>query len=161
MHRARTEETVRVVLELYNMFRAASDVFREWQQSGDLDDRTNAIDEALRIDAERREQLQRLAKKADKRAEMLLLKYLTPEQAAEYHRSKFFHTIGQDGAVFRIEKASCRSVVRVMGGRDVERYCLVPQGMHIPDPDLMLVCKLLLESSQDLFMSTANREVVR
>jgi len=97
---------------------------------------------------------------AAKKAETLLLQYLSENQTEEYTKHGIFHTTGQDGLQYRIELASCRNIVRVKNGIDEERFCIVPKGTHMPAPDLMLAMKLMLELSQEDFFKIANRELV-
>ena len=98
----------------------------------------------------------REARAADKRAKALLGRHLTRSQR-ETLRAGFFDLIGQDGQTYRVESGSCQNVWRL----DAERvkstqFCLVAKGICIPNFDLMLIHKLMLELDMDGFMRVAN-----
>lgn len=95
--------------------------------------------------------------KAQKRAKALLGRHLTREQR-ETLRAGFFDLIGQDGQTYRVEKGSCQNVWRLdCDGQKSTQFCVVPDGVHIPNFDLMLIHKLMLELDIAGFMKVANR----
>lgn len=90
-----------------------------------------------------------------RRARQLLTECLSPQQLEEFETHGYFHTVGADGHLYRIEKGYGHNVFRVENGRDVAEYCIINTEM-VPDYDLMLAQKLLLETSPGQFEATAN-----
>lgn len=155
------DEDVRLFRALHLVARLEPDVERRLSIAGATVDEYEAevarchrayVDRVAGPDALRERQ------RAHTRAEKLLRGFLTREQWREYRQKKAFHTVGQDGASYRVEVGSSRNVVKVVDGKDVMRYCVVPKGPQVPVPDLMLAVKLMLEGHIDEFMKLANKE---
>lgn len=95
---------------------------------------------------------------AEQKARQLLLEHLSAEQRKEFERDRKFHVTSQMGHVYLIEFGWSRNVRRLdkKGGRVLENYCIHPN-IHTPVEDNLLVQKLMLECSEELFIKTANR----
>lgn len=89
--------------------------------------------------------------KARKKAEALLLKNLSTEQAASYASDKKFALTGKDGNIYVISHARSFNVKCVSTGK---KYC--GQLSDAPIEDQMLAQKLLLEHDPDKFFKNAN-----
>lgn len=98
-------------------------------------------------------------KLASRKAEALLRKHISAAQRRELRTSEAFHVVGADGRTYRIERASCRNVVLVEDGKDVARYCAIVGKHRVPDADLMLIHKLVLENCPEEFFKVANVEL--
>ncbi len=97
-----------------------------------------------------------------KRAMRLLEKHLTPQQLRQFKRKVFFTVVARDGKTYRIENGSSGNVFLMEGRKKVIQYCIVFKD-HAPLPnfDLMLAQKLILETDQELFLKTANATDLR
>lgn len=99
---------------------------------------------------------------ARKKARTLLRKNLTRKEWQEFSKEKTFHVTGSDGRTYRISHQIGSNVTLVVGGQDVARYCLVPKGNGwIPEPDMMLAVKLMLETNARSFLRRANMTDLR
>lgn len=92
---------------------------------------------------------------AERTAEALLLKYLTPEQRADYQQYGHFNVISMSRRRFRIRKFTVANVDEVDDQGVVRRLCCHPVG-SLPGPDMMLAQKLNLELNEDEFLRAAN-----
>jgi len=94
---------------------------------------------------------------AENKAEQLLLRHLTPEQQAEYKKSKRFY-LYTGGKKYRIDKG-WQGNVKLVDESDQDKvlasYCIHPT-RRIPEQDNMLAQKLLLEGSEAEFKRIAN-----
>lgn len=100
--------------------------------------------------------------KARKKARTLLKRHVTARQWKEFLKKTFFHVTGSDGRTYRIVHQIGSSVTLVVEGVDVSRYCLVPKGdTWIPEPDMMLALKLMLETNARGFLMRANMTDLR
>lgn len=94
---------------------------------------------------------------ADKKAERLMLRYLTNEQKEEYLNFQNFKVRTLRGNVYRIRKGRSGNVDRLDDrGRVTGSYCAHPAN-DVPNCDTMLAQKLMLEHDEDSFLSVANR----
>jgi hypothetical protein len=92
---------------------------------------------------------------AVQKARTLLLECLSEEQRAEFEARCQFHLTGGDGRTYLIKKGRGHNVYRIEGGRPVVEYCLITKEI-VPDYDLMLAQKLLLEAAPGQFEATSN-----
>jgi hypothetical protein len=100
--------------------------------------------------------------RARRKARTLLRRHVTPEQWKEFVRKKSFHVTGSDGRLYRIGHQIGSSITLIVEGADVARYCLVPKDdVWIPEPDMMLALKLMLETSAKRFLKMANMTDLR
>lgn len=94
---------------------------------------------------------------ARRKAGILLHRHVDDRQWTEFKRKKCIHVTGSDGRLYRIDKTIGSSVVLIVDGKDVARYCLVPKGHSwIPEADMMLAIKLMLETDAAAFTKKAN-----
>jgi hypothetical protein len=94
---------------------------------------------------------------ARRKAGILLHRHVTNEQWEQFRRKKHIHVTGSDGRLYRIDKKIGSSVTLVVDGKDVAQYCLVPKGHSwIPEADMMLALKLMLETDALAFTKKAN-----
>lgn len=94
---------------------------------------------------------------ARKKARTLLRRHVTRDQWDEFKRTKAFHVRGTDGRLYRIHHQVGANVTLVVDGVDVARYCVVPKDNEwIPEPDMMLAVKLMLETNTRSFIRKAN-----
>lgn len=121
-----------------------------------------------RADADRAARLE-----AERKAEALLLRHLSPEQREEYQRTKSFTVKLPSGALYRINKGRSGNVelaaplpmiegaspsVGVAANQRFvacERLCIHPD-LPVPDCDNMLAQKLMLETDEQNFRRIAN-----
>lgn len=95
--------------------------------------------------------------RARKKAKVLLKRCVSDEQWREFVKKKSFHTLGSDGRTYRVEHQIGGNVTLVVDGQDSKRYCLVPKGHEwIPEPDVMLAVKLMIETNARSFVHRAN-----
>lgn len=95
--------------------------------------------------------------KARKVARKLLRQNISPQLWREFLRKKEFHVTGSDGRLYRVSHQIGSNVTLVVDGVDVARYCLVPkEHAWIPEPDMMLAVKLMLETNARKFLRIAN-----
>lgn len=95
--------------------------------------------------------------RARKKARVLLRRHITKEQWEEFRKMKAFHVTGTDGRLYRVHHQVGSNVTLIVDGADVARYCVVPKdNAWIPEPDMMLAVKLMLETNAKRFLRTAN-----
>jgi hypothetical protein len=100
--------------------------------------------------------------KAEKKARALLRRSLTMEQRRELRSGRAFHVTAADGRRYRIEDGSAHNVVLVDKDGDAIRYCVVfRHHERLPNADLMLAQKLLLESDASAFLKMARFQDLR
>lgn len=92
-----------------------------------------------------------------KRAEGLLMKYLTPDQLLEYAASKSFVVCAKSGTRYRIKSGIVGNVIQLNEeGKAVKRLCAhVPYG-EVPDPDNHLTQMFMLRHHEADFLRVAN-----
>ena len=90
-----------------------------------------------------------------RRARQLLTECLSEEQTAEFETGGQFHVVGADGHLYRITKGYGHNVLRIKDGVPIAEYCIIHQEM-VPDYDLMLTQKLLLETAPGQFEAISN-----
>jgi hypothetical protein len=90
-------------------------------------------------------------RRAELRAEALLLGWLLPGQRSQYRSRGWFDVVTPAGSRYRV----CpRKVVRLDGRRSA--YC-IEATPWVPEADQMLAKKLLLETDERRFLATAYR----
>lgn len=116
----------------------------------DVADRVGRWREQMQFDEKKRD-------RARKKARTLLRRHVTRKQWEEFRKHSFLHVTGTDGKLYRLENKVGSSVTLIVGGRDVARYCLIPKGgIWIPEPDMVLAIKLMLETDAPSFTKRAN-----
>lgn len=98
------------------------------------------------------------AEAALKRAEELLLSYLTSDQQRDYKKNDGFLVCTRSGSRYRIYKSGIAGNIYRLDekGKVIERLCAhVPHG-QVPDPDNYLTQMLLLRHDEEGFRRTAN-----
>ena len=92
--------------------------------------------------------------RAHERSLELLLQCLTPEQRAEFKRSKAFRVRGPSGQQYRITYGNAGNVEALMPtGAVSRRLCAGP--LELPVPSIMLAQKLMLETQEAEFLRIA------
>jgi hypothetical protein len=92
-----------------------------------------------------------------KRARALLIECLTPSQREELAEHDRFHTRGADGHQYLIKRGFGHNVYRLdPDGTPVAEYCIIISDWSIPDYDLMLAQKLLLDTAPGEFEAVSN-----
>lgn len=99
-----------------------------------------------------------LPSESKERARRLLRALLTAPQRASLDSCGWFEVRGSRGGRYRIEQGSTANVLELdAAGRPRYRCCAHP-GIHIPDEDIMLAQKLLIETDEPLWSRTVNRQ---
>ena len=94
-------------------------------------------------------------KRAEKKANQLLMEFLTLPQKKEYKDKGFFHLESESGKVYRIHKARSHNVKLVEEGKLTKSLCAHPiEG--VPDEDTMLAQALMLMTQEQAFLKIAN-----
>lgn len=91
-----------------------------------------------------------------KRAMELLYLVLSVSQKAMLEANRFFYVDAPSGRRYRIDQGNHANVkvVDKVTGAILERLCVQPDGL--PDGDVMLIQKLLIETAEQAFRDTAN-----
>jgi hypothetical protein len=94
---------------------------------------------------------------AERAAEALLRRLLTVTQYEALGRNGYLEVASKDypGRTYRIPRGPGQVQV-VERGHVMERLCLQPAAMGLPEADLVLMHKLLLESDEQRYLMTAN-----
>lgn len=103
----------------------------------------------------------RKARKAEQKAKALLFRYLTKQQKWALRAYKYFEVQGQDGQTYRIHSEQWHGNVHRIDQESHEAthsFCAVPKTdvTELPQSDLMLAHKVMLENDIEYFMSVAN-----
>lgn len=101
-----------------------------------------------------RKKVKRRQRRADKKAKALLHRYLTQKQKWELRATKGFTVVGQDGVMYRVEGFAGVLLPGTPFGWCIHSDSKVTT---LPDYDLMLAQKVLLESDIEAFMTTAHK----
>src|SRR5262249_30651842 len=93
---------------------------------------------------------------ADHAAETLLRSSLTPEQYRSLCSNAFLEvkSPNHDGRVYRIPRGPGQITV-LEHGRTIERLCVQPVDA-LPEADVVLLHKLLIEADEPTYLATAN-----
>lgn len=121
--------------------------------------------EALRLQQEERNRRQaeieakRVA--AQKKATELLLENLDAEQQIEFNQHKRFtvHVRGKVDQHYLIEYGYAGNVKLFHKGKAIAKFCIHP-AHNLPNEDVMLAQKLLLETNEEQFLKIANKTVL-
>ena len=107
----------------------------------------------------KRKQLAAAREVAGEKAKVLLEECLSPAQKRAYRRWGIIPVVATSGKRYRIEKGSMGNVVEVENRKVVARFCCHPtmQGGVVPDHDVMLAQKLMLEVDEEAFLKLANK----
>jgi hypothetical protein len=99
---------------------------------------------------------------AEKRAMLLLLSWLTPEQEKQWAARAEFEVIGSDtGTRYRITSRSIMNILQLdPAGRPTKRWCFAPVGGLAPG-DVLLAQKIALETMEREALALANSQAYR
>lgn len=93
-------------------------------------------------------------KRASERARELLYELLDEEQQAEFESKRYFHVETADGRRrYRIVKGN--GVREVKDDRVTSYLCIHPE-KYLPDEDVMVAQKLMIETDEEAFLEIAN-----
>ncbi len=92
------------------------------------------------------------------RARAMLHQLLTREQRWSLRASGSFRVLGQDGRTYEVTEG--QAVKLIENGEATFSYCIHPM-VNLPPHDVMIGQKLLLETSIEHFLATANRRDLR
>jgi len=98
-------------------------------------------------------------REAVRRADALLWEKLSPEQRAEYERTKSFLVVTPAGRRYRLHADRVNYQVDLLAPDSeyvLAKYCVQPRDAEIPKADALLAQMLLLLSDEALFLLTAN-----
>lgn len=115
-------------------------------------------EEATRVWREQSRAADTARRAAFERAEVLLLDWLTPGQAADYREHKRFDLVSSSGRWWRVNCGGGHAGnVQLLdeAGRWVATYCAHPPG-GLPDPDAWLAQRLSLLTDEAGFLRVAN-----
>jgi hypothetical protein len=130
----------------------------QWVNPAETADQRRVREE--RVTAERARAVQERAERlvADRRAEQLLVRHLTPEQRRTLRRNRWFVIEGQSGRRYQIGTAQHAGNIRLLGddGEPVEQLCCHPRTGEVPLYDSILTQKLMLEGDEETFRRIAN-----
>lgn len=99
--------------------------------------------------------------KALERSRTLLTECLSPSQREELAADDQFHMRGADGHTYIIKRGFGHNVYRLdADGHPVAEYCIIISDWSIPDYDLMLAQKLLLETNPHEFEAVSNIRIL-
>jgi hypothetical protein len=93
---------------------------------------------------------------AQQKALALLVSILTAEQLASWEKDKSIPVDAVSGKRYIIKPGRSGNVVSIKDGKPIERYCIHPNDYEMPDEDVMLAQKLLLETDEEAFLRIAN-----
>jgi hypothetical protein len=98
-------------------------------------------------------------RQAEEKGFALLRAWLTPEQAAQWDARNEFEVIGCDtGTRYRIREGTAMNVHQLDGtGRDVARWCFMPEGAVVTG-DVLLAQKIALETMEREVLAIANTQ---
>ena len=94
---------------------------------------------------------------AQKRALDLLRQILTETQLAAFEKDECIPVDAPSGKKYLINKGRSGNVVSIKDGKPVERYCIHPSDQEVPEADVMLAQKLMLENCEEEFLRIANK----
>lgn len=94
---------------------------------------------------------------ADRAAEALLRRLLSAPDYEALSRNGFLDVPSQEreGRIYRIPRGPGQVLV-IERGHVIERLCLQPAAMCLPEADVVLMHKLLLEADELRYLTTAN-----
>jgi hypothetical protein len=92
---------------------------------------------------------------AASRADLLLMEFLSHDQAEQYKREKKFE-LTINGRIYRVHKGRSGNIQLIEGGKPVARYCAHPE-IWTPDGDTLIAQMLMLQTDEAQFLKIANR----
>jgi hypothetical protein len=103
---------------------------------------------------------------AARKAETVLLAFLSEEQRATFRRDKYFDVVTAPlGRRYRLHLGWAGNIAQVDSrGREISRFCIHPRDgreFRVPDAENLLSQKLMLEFEEQEFLRTANRHAPR
>lgn len=102
---------------------------------------------------------QAIRDQASARADALLAEFLDAMQRDQLVKDKMFIVESETGKRYEI-KAGKRVAELDKNGKPVALYCIRPEDWNLPDGDVMLAQKLMLETDEKSFLKIANRTLV-
>lgn len=93
----------------------------------------------------------------NRRAWNTLIEFLTDEQLFSLQFCDYFE-VETNGRLYRINRVGRAQRLDPVTRRSLSLYCIVPMHGSLPDYDVMLGKKLLLEADEKRFLATANEE---
>jgi len=94
---------------------------------------------------------------AQRRAESLLLELLTPSEYEQVCATGFLEVASptRTSRVYRVPRGPGQVLV-VDDGRVVERHCVQPEYGGLPEADVVLMHKLLIQTDEERYLRVAN-----
>lgn len=121
---------------------------------------TAVLAEQPRAEGDNSEEALRLSSAGTARAQALLLRHLTAAQQDLYTAEGCFWVRGSRGGKYLLTSSPFYSVLRFRGRKWTARYCATLRqslrDLPLPQADILLAQKLLLETNEPLFRWTAN-----
>lgn len=100
------------------------------------------------------------AEAAQKRAETLLERYLTPLQWKHYKETGVFHVCGKSGSHYRIHRGFTHNIIRLNEkGHPLHSLC-AHVSRDLPEADNLVTQLFMLKHHEDEFLRVANRSPV-
>lgn len=94
---------------------------------------------------------------AQRRALDLLKQILTETQLAAFEKDECIPVDASSGKKYVIKKGRAGNVFSIKDGKLVEKYCIHPRDSEVPEADVMLAQKLILETNEEEFLRIANK----
>jgi hypothetical protein len=94
---------------------------------------------------------------ADRAAEALLRELVTEGEYRQLRAAGYLDVASptQPGRIYRVPR-TCGRVLVLEGGRARERLCIQPAARDLPEADVVLMHKLLIQADEELYLSIAN-----
>jgi hypothetical protein len=97
-------------------------------------------------------------------AEAALREFLTEDEYRQLSTTGYLEVASptQPERVYRVPRGYGRVLV-LEGGRAIEKVCIQPLAMNLPEADVVLMHKLLIQADEEFYLRTANhfRDPVR
>lgn len=107
-----------------------------------------------------REETMRAVSEAQRKADALLDEFLDNLQRKSLQEHGFFEVISPCGKIYHIHKGRVNNVREIDDqGNAIAALCALPEE-YVPDSDVMLAQKLMLETAEDEFLRIANRSIL-
>lgn len=99
---------------------------------------------------------------AERRAESLLRDMLTETEYRQVCTTGYLDVVSpsHSGRIYRVPRGP-EQVLVLEGGRVTERLCVQPAAASLPEADLVLMHKLLIQADEETYLRTANHFAVR
>jgi hypothetical protein len=94
---------------------------------------------------------------ADRAADAVLREFLTEPEYRQLRVTGYLEVASpmQPGRVYRVPRRQGRVLI-LDGGRPSEQLCIQPVARDLPDADVVLMHKLLIQADEDYYLRTAN-----